>query len=147
MIYKWIIDGDMDQIRDAIQIRRKVFIEEQAVSPELELDGLDQQLIHVIAYDNQQAAATARIFLKEDNTIAKIQRVAVLKDYRGQHIGYQLMKEIERWAKESRYPIKQLILSAQDSAIPFYNTLGFEVTNPEGYLDANIPHHDMGMTL
>lgn len=147
MIFKWIEDGDLIQLKEAFEIRQKVFIEEQNVSPDEELDGLDQQLIHVIAYNDSKAAATARIYLKEDNSIAKIQRVAVLKDFRGQHIGFKLMEEVERWARDNRLPIKQLILSAQDTAIPFYEKLGFEVTNPEGYLDANIPHHDMAKTL
>lgn len=147
MIFKWIEDGDLNQLKEAFEIRQKVFIEEQNVSPDEELDGLDQQLIHVIAYNDSKATATARIYLKEDNSIAKIQRVAVLKDFRGQHIGFKLMEEVERWARDNRLPIKQLILSAQDTAIPFYEKLGFEVTNPEGYLDANIPHHDMAKTL
>ncbi|XJS11352.1 GNAT family N-acetyltransferase [Aerococcaceae bacterium WGS1372] len=148
MNFKWISNGDIDQINDALQIRRKVFIEEQSVSPELEIDGLDSQLIHVIAYNsNHEAVATARIMLKEDNTLAKLQRVAVLKEYRGQHVGYQLMQEIERWSRASHFPIKHLILSAQDTAIPFYEKLGYKITSPEGYLDANIPHHDMAKNL
>lgn len=148
MNFKWISNGDIDQLEDAFQIRRKVFIEEQTVNPELELDGLDQQLIHVIGYnDRDQAVATARITLQENNTLAKIQRVAVLKEFRGQHIGLKLMEEIEQWARNSTYPIEKLVLSAQDTAIPFYQKLDYQVTHPDGYLDANIPHHDMAKDL
>lgn len=147
MNFTWILDGDTSQLKDAFAIRRNVFIEEQNVRPDLELDGLDQQLIHLIGYLDNQAVATARITLKEDNTVAKIQRVAVLKEQRGKHLGYQLMQEIERWANDSFPSIKTLILSAQDTAIPFYEKLNYQVTNDEGYLDANIMHHDMAKDI
>lgn len=142
MDLEWIIDAEESKLKDAWHIRKKVFIEEQRVEASIELDGLDQTAIHLIGYINQQPVANARIILKNNDTIAKIQRVAVLKEHRHQKLGSKLMHEIERWAKE--HPtIQCLQLSSQDAAIPFYESLGFTVSNNTGYLDANIPHHDM----
>ena len=147
MKFNWVIDGDSSQLRDAFNIRKEVFINEQNVDPGLELDGQDQQMIHIIGYLDTQAVSTARIYLKENNSIAKIQRVAVLKEQRGNHIGLKMMQEIERWATNDSNTVQQLVLSAQDTAIPFYEKLGFIITTDEGYLDANIPHHDMAKSL
>ncbi|MBZ6528201.1 GNAT family N-acetyltransferase [Aerococcaceae bacterium DSM 111021] len=147
MKFNWVLDGDSTKIRDAFDIRRKVFINEQNVDPGLELDGLDQQLIHLIGYIDNIAVATARIDLKDEKTNAKIQRVAVVKEQRGNHVGHKLMEEIERWAKETYPTIEVLTLSAQDTAIPFYEKLNYTITNEQGYLDANIPHHDMEKRL
>lgn len=147
MKFKWVIDGDISELKDAFNIRKEVFINEQNVDPGLELDGLDQQLIHIIGYLDDQAVSTARVDLKEDGKVLKIQRVAVLKNQRGNHIGFKMMQEIERWAINDSKSVEELILSAQDTAIPFYEKLGYSITNEEGYLDANIMHHDMAKTL
>ena len=143
MKFTWVLDGDTSKLKDAFDIRKKVFIYEQNVDPGLELDGLDQQLIHLIGYIDNQPVATARININDAKTKAKIQRVAVLKEQRGQRLGFKLMEEIERWARETNPSIEVLSLSAQDPAIPFYEKLNYAITNEEGYLDANIPHHYM----
>ncbi|MFL2135277.1 GNAT family N-acetyltransferase [Ruoffia sp. FAM 24228] len=147
MKFTWVLDGDTSILKDAFDIRKKVFIYEQNVDPGIELDGLDQQLIHLIGYIDNRPVATARINLNDTKTKAKIQRVAVIKEHRGQGLGFELMEEIERWAKKNNPPIEVLSLSAQDSAIPFYEKLNYRITNEKGYLDANIPHHDMEKQL
>ena len=95
----------------------------------IELDGLDQQLIHLIGYIDNRPVATARINLNDTKTKAKIQRVAVIKEHRGQGLGFELMEEIERWARKTNPSIEVLSLSAQDSAIPFYEKLNYTITN------------------
>ncbi|MBA5730089.1 GNAT family N-acetyltransferase [Aerococcaceae bacterium INB8] len=147
MKFTWVLDGDTSILKDAFDIRKKVFIYEQHVDPGIELDGLDQQLIHLIGYIDNRPVATARINLNDAKTKAKIQRVAVIKEHRGQGLGFELMEEIERWAKETNPSIEVLSLSAQDPAIPFYEKLNYRITNEKGYLDANIPHHDMEKQL
>lgn len=147
MKFTWVLDGDTSILKDAFDIRKKVFIYEQHVDPGIELDGLDQQLIHLIGYIDNRPVATARINLNDAKTKAKIQRVAVIKEQRGQGLGFELMEEIERWAKETNPSIEVLSLSAQDPAIPFYEKLNYRITNEKGYLDANIPHHDMEKQL
>ena len=145
--FEWF-EGDRHPFfKDAVKIRTEVFVKEQLVDEPLELDGEESYKWHVIAYENQQPVATARVyFLPDDeNSKLKVQRVAVLKANRGEQVGARLMYEIEKWAKI--HHATHLVLSAQDTAIPFYEKIAFNVVNPLGYLDAGIPHHDMEKTL
>ena len=74
----------------------------------------------------------------------RIQRVATIKAFRGQGLGYQLIEAIIEDAKRTTTPY--IILFAQDHAIGFYEKLGFIVTS-EGEIEAGIPHHYMKLTL
>lgn len=140
MNFTWTTEMDSSVHEDAIKIRKKVFIEEQNVPPELEIDELEDQTLHVVGYLDGKAISTARIYEKHPQTY-KIQRVAVDSAVRGQKRGVQLMLEIERYVKETGG--KAMVLDAQDYAIPFYEKLGFSIANKEGFMDAGIPHHTM----
>ncbi|MER2174766.1 MAG: GNAT family N-acetyltransferase [Carnobacterium sp.] len=139
MEFIWTTDLNSNNYKDAIKIRKKVFVEEQLVPPELEIDDLEDQTIHVIGYLENKAVSTARIY-KKNTTTFKIQRVAVLMDFRKKNLGYELMMEIERYAKTKEF--KTLMLDAQDHALTFYEKLGYQVEG-EGFMDAGIPHHLM----
>lgn len=145
LLFKWF-KGDQDShFDDALSIRTKVFVEEQLVDPSLEIDGEDAFKYHVVAYDDKLPVATARVYFLPNQTHVKVQRVAVLKSRRGQHIGAQLMSEVESWAQQ--HGATHLVLSAQDTAMAFYEKIGFGIMNPVGYMDAGIPHHDMGKAI
>ena len=120
-------------------IRETVFVEEQSVPLELEWDEHDQTAYHLLAFDNNTAIATARIL---DN--GKIGRMAVLPDWRHQGIGTSMLKQLVD--KAIQLGLEQVTLSAQVSAIPFYEPLGFVITS-EPYEDAGIPHRDMQLRL
>ncbi len=140
MKFQWT-KGDTSPIySDALFIRRHVFIEEQQIDEVIELDNLDDQCIHWVGYHDDEPIATARILPLDQHTL-KIQRVAVLKAHRQSGAGHQLMTAIESWARDQQY--HQCVLSAQDSVIPFYQSLGYHFVSDEGYLEAGIPHHDM----
>lgn len=127
----------------AFSIRRKVFVEEQGVPIHLELDEYDKNAVHFIVYDQDQAIAAAR--LREiESKIGKVERVCVLKPYRGKKLGVLIMKKVEEYAKEQNF--KKLKLHAQSYAVPFYEKLNFVVTSPE-FLDAHIPHRAMEKNL
>ena len=140
MKFKWTTNLETTTYTDALKIRKKVFVEEQKVPLELEIDELEDKTLHVVAYSNHTAVATARIYEKFPK-IYKIQRVAVDSDVRGQHLGVQLMKEVERYILEAGG--HTMVLDAQDYAMPFYEKLDFQITNSEGFMDAGIPHHSM----
>ena len=125
--------------QDAQLIRRDVFIREQGISEHDEWDDQDPVSIHFVLYDQKKAAATARLL--ENNSIG---RVAVLKDYRGQGVGLVMMKTIIDYAKQQNR--RNLKLSSQVQAIPFYERLGFTTDGVE-YLDCGIPHIDMFLNL
>lgn len=127
-----------EAIQDCLNIREAVFIKEQNVPHELEQDDYDwSTAIHFLAHMNEQPVGTARIILKQDETIAKIGRVAVLKEYRGKNIGAEIIKTIE--ACPLFQTIDRFILESQTHAIPFYNQLGY-VAEGDEFMDAGIPH-------
>jgi len=120
---------------DIRMIRTNVFIDEQAVPPELEWDDNDSGASHFLAFVDGRAVATARLL--PDGHIG---RVAVLKSARGQKIGYTLMQAAI--AEAERRGLQHQRLSAQVHATRFYERLGFIVVSGE-HLDAGIPHVDM----
>lgn len=125
--------------QSCLAIRRAVFIVEQAVSEPDELDGLDDQATHLIAFWDGDAAGTLRLRRIDDT--AKIERVCVLKAYRRKGLADALteaaLREIDQW------PDLTLVkLSAQVPVVPFYERHGFKAEGPV-YDDAGIPHRDM----
>ena len=136
-------DTNSDIYQDSINIRTKVFVEEQNVPKNMEIDDMEDKCTYFNVYEDNQAVATARIFPTEDNGI-HVQRVAVLKDYRQHHLGSQLLKFIFKYAKENNF--NYVILGAQDHAQKFYKNLGFKVIG-EPYQEVGIAHHDMKLDL
>lgn len=123
-------------------IRRKVFIEEQNVAEEIELDDLDATAVHLLAVRDGRAIGTARLLI--DGERAKIGRVALLPQDRGTGAGAALMRAaLDELRARGVMTAK---LGAQVHAIGFYEKLGFVAHGPE-YDDAGIPHRDMTLVL
>ena len=132
-IVKWL-DG-LSQLKN---IREKVFIQEQKVTPQLEWDGMDEKAIHFLVFNDKAAIGCARAIVIKDHM--QLGRMAVLKEYRGQGIGSALLEKAMTIAKLNQ--LSAIYISAQCHAIDFYKKFGFEVTS-DIYLDAEIPHRDM----
>ena len=124
---------------DICAIRYEVFVGEQNVPEELEIDGLDYEAKHVLAFIDEVPIGTGRIL--NDGHIG---RVAVLKNYRGLGIGKLIMKELIKWAQD--ISLKKVWLSSQWHAHSFYLDLGF-VCAGEIYKEAGIDHIKMYRTL
>ena len=123
-------------------LRRVVFIEEQGVPEEDELDDKDDDAIHLLATLDGTPAGSARLLLMGDT--GKIGRVCVLKPHRGTGLGAALIRAaLEELRAQG---MKTAKLGSQTHAIPFYERLGFTPTGPD-YMDAGIPHRDMVLTL
>ena len=123
-------------------LRRIVFIEEQGVPEADELDDLDDIATHLLANIGGQAVGSARLLINGDT--GKIGRVCVLKAARGQGVGAALTRAaIDHFATLGLVKAK---LSAQTSALPFYENLGF-TAHGSVYLDAGIDHRDMQLLL
>ncbi len=129
---------------DCMTIRTKVFIIEQNIPADMEIDEYDQVAIHFILRENNQAIATARVLLCEDKNNAKVGRVAVLSSHQNKGYGKQLMLDVEKLMKANH--IKQLSLSSQEHAIKFYQKIGYQVVG-DFYDDCGIPHIDMIKTI
>ncbi|HIY92206.1 GNAT family N-acetyltransferase [Companilactobacillus sp. HBUAS56275] len=136
-------DINSDIYQDSVNIRTKVFVDEQNVPAEIEIDADEDKCTYFVLYSNNKAAATARFQVTSDNGI-HIQRVAVLKSFRHQHLGSDLLEYIFNYAKQHNF--NYIILGAQDHAQAFYTQLGFKVVG-EQYEEAGILHHDMRLSL
>lgn len=125
-----------DELR---RIRFSVFVEEQGVPKELEIDAADAEARHVLACVNDVAVGTGRIL--DDGHIG---RVAVLADWRGKGIGTRIMKELIQIALERGRG--EVWLSSQVSAVGFYRSLGF-AERGGAYVEAGIDHIDMAKRI
>lgn len=133
-----------DEFSDCLALRFEVFVKEQHVPLEEEVDDLDPVSTHFIARDEAGAAVgTARIF--EVGDIGKIGRVCVAKSHRGTGLGAALIAACMTELR-TRPHLKTAKLGAQSHATGFYERLGFSVVG-EDYLDAGIPHRDMVQSL
>ncbi len=121
-------------------IRMEVFVREQQVPLDEEMDDFDATSTHYIAAFDGAPVATARTRVLDDGT-AKIERVAVRAEHRGKAIGKQLMEHLIKRLR-NHPKTKTIRISAQMQALPFYEKLGF-VLEGEGYMEAGIPHFTM----
>jgi len=128
---------------DAYAIRHEVFIQEQGVPEDMELDKHDPGADHALAYQKGQCVATARLVRLDANS-AQIGRMAVLVALRGQGIGTAMLKKLLELAMSEG--ISSLILHSQVSAVSFYEKLGFKTDGPT-YQEAGIPHRNMILLL
>ncbi len=127
-----------EEIAKAFAIRMRVFVKEQGVPEEIELDHDDMKAIHFLAYFGASAVGTARIV--ERHGSVKIGRMAVLKGYRGRGIGKELLGRAIKTAKKRR--AKKIYLHAQAQVIGFYEPFGFCCVGPT-FEEAGIPHRRM----
>lgn len=126
--------------KDALDIRKQVFIIEQQVPSEREIDTDEKQAVHFVLYNEQQIpVATVRLLASNDNTM-KVQRMAVIKDARRKGYGKILIREIESYVKETKY--QKISLGAQVSARDFYRHLGYQEKG-DFFWDAGIKHITM----
>ena len=122
-----------------LDLRRTVFIEEQNVPENEEVDGDDPGCDHILLTESDIPVGAAR--LKYYNDFIKVQRVCVLKNYRGQGIGSKIINFIIRHVEKN--DIRSSVrLGSQIHALEFYKRLGF-IEFGEEYLDAGILHKDM----
>lgn len=137
----WINPGD--SLEAAMDIRMKVFCEEQGYDPALEFDATDALAYHILLYHGGFAAATGRIYSGENGEM-HLGRIAVLKEKRGLGLGLELVKEMTKKARE--LGAKTALLDAQSYAVPFYERAGYSPCGAE-HMDGHIPHTPMQIRL
>ncbi len=131
-----------DEREQAFDIRRRVFQEEQGVSPEDEFDADDAYATHVLATFAGTAIGTGRVVFHPDH--AKVGRMAVLKEWRRRGVGRALLEALLVAARD--HGVQRLVLHAQVHAIPFYAAMGFGVVSDE-FQEAGIAHRRMERRL
>jgi predicted GNAT family N-acyltransferase len=158
------------ELADALAVRRTVFVDEQGVPAELEVDEYDEidAATHVVAYDCDRAIGAARLRPYDETgdeeetsdgdvevdgdtaadsetagdlpTRAKVERVAVLAERRGEGIGTRLMDVVEADARDQGFD--RLVLHAQTAVEGFYARRGYHTVGAE-FEEAGIAHVKM----
>ena len=121
----------------AFQIRQEVFVEEQNVEPELEYDEFEDTSQHYLVYFDDVPVATAR--WRETEKGIKLERFALLKNYRNKRIGTKLIKTV---MKDVLPLNKTIYLHSQVSAVNLYLREGFIISG-EKFMEAGIEHYFM----
>jgi predicted GNAT family N-acyltransferase len=125
---------------DARTIRFEVFVEEQKVPAEIELDQMDAVCLHAVAYDLAGTPVGTGRLLPDGH----IGRMAVRRSARGSGVGGALLQALMGQARDRGQ--RQVVLSAQTQAAPFYLAHGFAIDGEEFY-EAGIAHINMQLTF
>jgi ElaA protein len=141
IIVKKFEEISIDELYGILQLRAEVFVVEQDCAYQ-DMDGKDQEALHIIGSKNNKIVAYARIFKPGDYfKEASIGRVVVKNSERKYGYGYEIMnasiKVVHEFLNETK-----IHLSAQSYLKKFYNNLGFKELGEE-YLEDGIPHIEM----
>ena len=131
------------ELEAAIQVRFRVFVSEQAVPPEEELDEVDATATHVIALFQGQVVGTGRLQRPEDDT-AQIGRMAVDTAWRRKGIGGRILEFLEETARTEG--LRRSVLHAQEYVKSFYAAHGYR-EHGDTFLEVDIPHIEMRKDL
>lgn len=124
----------------AYDVRVKVFVKEQNVPQENELDELDPECVHwIVLTGDEKVVGTIRLYVDPTGKKGKLGRMAVLKEYRRRGIGKMLIKELVDYAKEFT-EIQKIVCHSQEYIQDFYKSCGFKVESPEIFMEEGIPH-------
>lgn len=126
----------------AYEVRKTVFVDEQNVSIEEEIDEHEDVAIHFVGFEDGSPIAASR--LRWVDQMGKLERICILKDHRGKSYGTQMIEAMEEQVIKKGFT--QTKLHAQTRALTFYERLGYEVISDE-FLDAGIPHVAMTKQL
>jgi predicted GNAT family N-acyltransferase len=125
-----------------LALRHEVFVGEQGVPRELEIDEHDERAVHIVALEDGELVGTCRVL--QAGSQAKFGRLVVARAARGRGIGAALLAAAERRAREMG--CNQMVLAAQTSAMGVYERAGYTASG-EVYLDAGIEHMTMEKPL
>lgn len=142
-----ILESEKDHLL-GFKLRTEVFVNEQNVPIELELDEKDnsEHTIHIGYFNGDELIGIARL-IDIDKEVIHIGRVAIDKNHRGKGIGHKLILCCEDIAKKVLNRDFNIELSAQVYVETFYKKLGYNRINNNIYIDAGIEHIDMRKTI
>jgi predicted GNAT family N-acyltransferase len=131
-----------EEVAAALRLRERVFSGEQGVRPDADRDGRDHDATHLVALLDGQVVGTCRLVF--DGQVARLGRMAVEPELRGQGVGAALLDEAERCAREAGS--RRIDLHAQTPAVALYARGGF-VQRGGRFIEEGIPHVSMDKTL
>ena len=128
---------------EAIKLRFEVFVWEQRVPIEMEVDEYDRKCDHLVMLDTEKRVVGALRLVSQGERV-KMSRFVIRKSHRNRGLGKWMMQVALEIAAQKGF--KQMVLEAQTYVVAFYENLGFEVTSKE-FMDAGIPHKRMRKIL
>lgn len=133
--FTFLLNNTPWQRAAALFVRMNVFVLEREIAIADEFDEKDVDgTTYAVAYKDNLPVATAR-FIKNEDKVAQITRVATLKEYRGRHLGSKLIQLMEEYAVSEG--IVQLDIHAELTAVEFYEKNGY-VQSSESYLEDGV---------
>jgi predicted GNAT family N-acyltransferase len=139
--YKLVTSGS--ELEGAFAVRRQVFVEEQGISEDVELDEHDREALHMVVKDGDRVIGTARVLFWATG-LAKMERMAVLQPFRRRGIGREIISFLSEELKNRQ--VEQVVLHAQYAVVAFYKSCGFEeVGSP--FWEVGIKHIKMQKQL
>ena len=130
-----VTEADAAGLPAAQAPRRAVFVFEQGVPFAEEIDGRDDEAVHLVALLGDRVVGTVRLF--DEGSRWRLTRMAVGRPHRSRGVGRVLVDHSHRLAR--RAGAREMVLSAQLTARDFYARQGYQQTSAQ-YLDAGIPH-------
>lgn len=124
------------QLNQVFNIRREVFVKEQMVDENEEYDEFEFLSSHLLAYLDKIPVGTCRY--RNTQKGIKLERFAVLKDYRKYKVGEALVRRVLSVVDLNQH----IYLHAQVQVVDFYQKYGFEVVG-NIFEEANIQHYKM----
>jgi predicted GNAT family N-acyltransferase len=130
------------EIADALELRERVFCEEQGVSAEADRDGRDGEATHIVAVDGDRVIGTCRLLFR--GGVARLGRLAVEPERRGNGIGAAILREADRIARAAG--AEAISLHAQTYAKELYLRDGYEERGA-AFVEEDIEHVSMEKPL
>jgi predicted GNAT family N-acyltransferase len=131
-----------DELTAALDLRERVFCEEQGVSTEADRDGRDHEATHIVAVADGRVIGTCRLLFRAG--VARLGRLAVEPDRRGDGVGAAILREADRVARDAG--ADAISLHAQTYAKELYLRDGYLERGPT-FVEEGIEHVSMEKPL
>ena len=123
--------------KQVMKVRKSVFVDEIGIDPEFDFDVYDEIAAHFLLTVNDIPVGSAR--WRETDEGVKIERLAIIKQYRGQGLGHLLIRQVVLDVLPSK---KKIYLHTPEHLVEFFRWNGFEVEG-EKFDEAGTPHYKM----
>jgi predicted GNAT family N-acyltransferase len=130
------------ELAAALELRGRVFCEEQGVSFEADQDGRDHEATHIVALDDGVVIGTCRLLFR--GQVARLGRLAVEQERRGENVAAEILHEADRIATEAGS--ESIALHAQTYAQSLYERAGYVEYGPT-FVEEGIEHVAMEKRL
>jgi predicted GNAT family N-acyltransferase len=131
-----------EEVAAALELRWRVFCAEQGVSFEADQDGRDPEAVHIVAVEEGAVIGTCRLLFR--GQVARLGRLAVEPDRRGDGVAAAILREADRVASDAG--AESIALHAQTYALTLYEQAGYEEYGPT-FVEEGIEHVAMEKRL